>query len=460
MNVACVVLRSGMALLVRHPPGSPHAGKWGFPGGTVAAGETPAKAAARHMREQFGIDAAVGPEVARSIRDDGEILGLLVPQYSGDLKPVVHDRILWVESRRVLEHELVAIDVPIAEVVTAHRRRDRYKGTHPRTFSEKYKELREDPEALAQAKSRGSTPAGLHVPIMVSEVLDSLSPLSGATILDCTLGSGGHAEHLFRAAQPHGRVIGLDRDAEELTRTKRRLTERGVAIVARHSNYADARTVLDGLALDGVDALFADLGVSSMQLDRPERGMSFKNSGALDMRMDRSSGSTVAQWLTTASQSEISEVLSRYGDEPDADKIAAHLVALAAEGRTPKTTLELAAAVTAVKGLGEERAVKKNAFSKHPAARMFQALRIAINSEHESLRRLLEDLPRLLRPGGRASFLTFHSGEEGLVREALTSQLDAGIWRSPLSSPRPPSVEEIRENPRARSARLWSAQKL
>ena len=173
------------------------------------------------------------------------------------------------------------------------------------------------------------------------------------------------------------------------------------------------------------------------------------------MRMDRSRGKTAAQWLAGARETEISEALARYGDEPDAKIVAAALAALAAAGRSPKTTGELAAAVTSAKNMGAERFLKKDAFSAHPATRTFQALRIVVNSERESLAQLLRDLPSLLRRGGRAVFLTFHSGEEALVGDALRAQAAAGFWRAPLADPRRPSPQEVRKNPRARSARLW-----
>ena len=457
---AAVILRSGMVLLARRGPGRKHAGKWEFPGGRIEEGETSAQALARELREELGIEAQVGAEAgrARHVYDFGEIelIAHFVPSYVGELKLVDHDKIAWVEARRLLEYDLAPADVPIAESVAAHRRRKRYKSTHPKTFEEKYKELAADPEAIAKAKARGSTPAGAHVPIMVREILAALAPLAGTTILDCTLGWGGHAAELLASAGAKGRVIGLDRDGEELRRTEARLLDRGV-IIARQSDYAGARGVLQGLGLDGVDALLADLGVSSMQLDRPERGMSFKNDGPLDMRMDRSRGATAAQWLAHATEAEIAEALVRYGDEPDAAKVASALAALASQGRSPKTTFELASAVGEAKGLGPGRFLKKDASTKHPAARTFQALRIAVNSERESLAALLRDLPALLRPGGRAAFLTFHSGEEALVAEALQAQTAAGLWLAPLADARKASPEEVRENPRARSARLWSA---
>jgi 16S rRNA (cytosine1402-N4)-methyltransferase len=183
--------------------------------------------------------------------------------------------------------------------------------------------------------------------------------------------------------------------------------------------------------------------------------MSFKRDGALDMRMDRSTGVTAAEWLARASRDEIESALKRYGDEPDAGRVADFLADLAAKGRAPRTTRELAAAVAEAKGLGPGRVTKKDAFSAHPATRTFQALRIVVNAEHDALERLLADLPSLVKRGGRVAFLTFHSGEETLVRESLRAQAAAGAWTAPPGEPRKPSVEEVRENPRSRSARLW-----
>ncbi len=456
---AAVILRSGKVLLARRGPGRRHAGKWEFPGGRIEPGETAPVALARELREELGIIAVVGAEAARArhIYDFGEIelIAHLVSKYTGELTLTDHDQVAWVEARRLLEYDLAPADIPIAEVIAAYRRRDRYKGTHPRTFQEKYKELSADPEAIAKAKARGSTPAGAHLPIMLEEVAQALEPLAGAAVLDCTLGWGGHAAELARRAGAPGRVIALDRDGEELARTEARLREMGLSIVARQSNYAGALKVLHELAIPGVDALLADLGVSSMQLDRPERGMSFKTDGPLDMRMDRSRGRTAAQWLADASEEEIAGILARFADEPDAPKVAAALAALAKQGRLPRTTAELCAAVGIAKGLGPGPFLKKDAFSAHPAARTFQALRIAVNSERDALAQLLRDLPALVRPGGRVVFLTFHSGEEALVSAALHEQAAGGFWRTPLEAPRKPGPEEVRLNPRSRSARLW-----
>jgi 16S rRNA (cytosine1402-N4)-methyltransferase len=458
---AGVILRSGGVLLARRAPGRRHAGQWEFPGGRVEPGESPQEALKRELREELGIEAVVGEEVSRTRHayDDGEIelAAFFVKQFTGTPTLKDHDQLAWVTARDLPRYDLVPADVPVAEKVAAHRRRDRYTGTHPKSFTEKYKELAADPDAVAKAKARGSTPAGTHLPVMLAEVLEALAPLESARVLDCTLGWGGHAAELARRAGPKGSLIALDRDGEELARTEARLRAQGLGITARQCDYAGARAVLGALGWTGVDALLADLGVSSMQLDRPDRGMSLKFDGPLDMRMDRSRGLTAAQWLRTVGEARVAEALARFGDEPDAAKIAAALARLAAEGRSPKTTRQLAAAVTEAKGLGKDRVRKTDAFAPHPATRTFQALRIAVNSERESLSQLLRDLPALLRPGGRAAFLTFHSGEETLVGKALAEQAAAGLWRAPLEAPRKPSPAEVKENPRARSARLWRA---
>lgn len=445
---AAVIMKSGMVLLCRRAPGRKHAGLWEFPGGRVEDGETHQAALARELREELKIEAVVGEEAGRCRHayDFGEIelVAFFVKSFTGTPTLTDHDAFKWVESRRLLEYELAPADVPIAERLAAHRRRDRYDGTHPKEFAQKYKELAGDAAAKAKAEGRGGTAAGAHRPIMVKEILDALLPLDGSRILDCTLGWGGHAEALGKAG---ARVTGLDRDAEELARTKARLNGLGLAVETRHTDYAAAAA----LGLPPFDGLLADLGVSSMQLDRPERGMSFKNDGPLDMRMDRSKGVTAARWLETTEAAKVAEALRLYGDEPDADAVAEAL-----KRRLPRTTAQLAAAVQEGKRLPPGRFKKSDASSKHPAARTFQALRIAVNGERESLARLLADLPTLLKPGGRLALLTFHSGEERLVAAALQEQASKGLWKAPLAAPAKPSPEETRDNPRARSARLWT----
>lgn len=429
MRRYAVVVRSGSVLLVRRPG----AAEWTFPSAEAAPGESLEASALRALKDAVGVEGKPGPALSED--------ALLLTGFSGALAPAGVET-SWCEARRLLERPLSPEARPAAEKVAAHRRRDRYDGTHPKEFGQKYKELSGDREAMAKAAARGSTPAGAHLSIMVPEILEALSPLAGARVLDCTLGWGGHAEALARAG---ARVTGLDRDGEELSRTAARLKAAGVAVATLKTDYADAPSK----GLPPFDGLLADLGVSSMQLDRPDRGMSFKADGPLDMRMDRSTGKTAAQAIVDLSEAALADALARLGDEPDAAAVAKEL-----KRRAPKTTFQLSDAVAAAKGLPEGRFRKTDASTKHPAVRVFQALRLLVNDERRSLERLLAGLPSLVAGGGRVALLTFHSGEERLVEAALGSP----AWTA-VSAPRKASPEEVRLNPRARSARLWTARR-
>lgn len=338
-------------------------------------------------------------------------------------------------------------------------RRPRYRGTHPRRFDEKYKELDPErfPDAAAKAVERGSTPAGTHVPVLVDDVIAALAPQAGETLLDATLGWGGHAEALAGAARGPLRIFALDRDGEELARAVARLAARGIAVSARHGNASGAAKFLRDEGETGADMALADLGCSSMQLDRPERGFSFKNDGALDMRMDRSRPGTAADWLAATGEAELAAALAEFGDEPDAAAVAREVVRRRGAGRAVATTADLVAVVLAAKGLAVTRWRRENAFDAHPAARTFQAVRIAVNREHEHLAQFLRDLPWIVRPGGRAAAITFHSGEERRVRASFEQGAAAGLWTMPLADPIVPSPDERRRNPRSRSARLHVA---
>lgn len=228
-----------------------------------------------------------------------------------------------------------------------------------------------------------------------------------------------------------------------------RLKARGIALSAHHANFAGIAKVLKTEDLPGVDLLLADLGVSSMQLDRPERGFSFKHDGPLDMRMDRSRGKTAAQVLREATETELAEVLRDYGEEPHAQKIAA-----AIKADPPKTGRELTTLILRTKGLAP-RHRQKSPGDTHPAARVFQALRMVVNRERENLDALLRNLPYVLNEGGRAAIITFHSGEEKRVREALSAGLAGGLYEKGDTEGVTPSRDEIFNNPRARSARLF-----
>lgn len=333
-------------------------------------------------------------------------------------------------------------------------RRPRYRGTHPRRFAEKYKELdpQRYPAEAVRVRARGHTPAGTHVPVMLEQVLEALAPAPGELVLDCTLGFGAHAAALARRVQPGGRVIGLDLDREELERTRARLTELGLPLSAHHANFAGALQVLAAEGVPGVDIVFADLGVSSMQLDQPERGFSRKHDGPLDMRMDRGRGRSAAQWLRVAGEAELRAALEEWGEEPDAAALAQALRA-----RPPATTQELLRLVLEVKGLDPRAVARRAAGDPHPAARVFQALRMAVNREAANLEELLRILPALLWPGGRAALLSFHSGEDRRVKQAFAQGVAGGAYAEACRRPAAPAPGEVAANPRARSARLrWA----
>ena len=336
-------------------------------------------------------------------------------------------------------------------------RRKRYRGTHPRRFDEKYKELNPEryPGDVVKVVARGQTPAGGHLPVMLREVLDALRPAPGDVALDCTLGHGGHAEAMAPRIAPGGRLIGIDLDLEALEATQRRLAARGIEIRVHPTSFAGIGKVLAAERLDGVDVLLADLGASSMQIDDPSRGFSFKHDGPLDMRMDRSRGITAAEWLAKVDEADLADAIARWGEEPGAAGIAAGIKAALERGAV-RSTRDLASAVLHAKGLGL-RHRRRSAFDLHPAARVFQAIRIAVNREEESLKQLLRILPYVLRPGGRAAIITFHSGEDLLVANAFAEGLAAGLYSTARAEPLRPSRQEIHANPRARSARLrWA----
>jgi 16S rRNA (cytosine1402-N4)-methyltransferase len=308
---------------------------------------------------------------------------------------------------------------------------------------------------------------GPHRPVLLRETLDLLACRPGGLWVDGTLGGGGHAEAILRATAPSGRLLGCDRDPEALEAARRRLAPFGERADLRHADFRELPTILD-LAEDGApDGILLDLGISSLQLDDPRRGFSFLHDGPLDMRIDRTQATTAAGLLNGLPPREIAAILSRYGEEPAARRIAA---AIAREReRAPITTTARLAEIVA-------RAAKHRPRGRiHPATRVFQALRIAVNDELEGLDRLLEELALRLRPGGRLAVIAFHSLEDRVVKRTLRSlarrcvcprdlprcacgrpDLVALLTRRPLR----PAAAEVRDNPRSRSARLRGARRL
>lgn len=334
-----------------------------------------------------------------------------------------------------------------------HRRRPRYRGTHPRRFAEKYKELAPEkyPDLVAHVRDRGQTPAGQHVSIMIDEVVAALAPRPGERGVDATLGFGGHARVLLERIAPGGQLLGLDADPIELPKTEARLRALGhdEALIVRRTNFAGMSAALSELGWDSVDFILADLGVSSMQIDDPARGFSFKLEGPLDMRMNQKRGESAAQWLARASSAEIEVCLHENSDEPYAAHIAR---ALDRRRGDLTTTTELTLAVRAA--LGESLAEDDVDAS---VRRVFQALRIEVNDELGVLESLLRQLPACLRPGGRVAFLTFHSGEDRRVKLAFERGVKDGLYASVAQDAVRPSAEELRANPRSKSAKLrWA----
>jgi len=347
----------------------------------------------------------------------------------------------------------------MADDAAPHKRRVRYTGTHPRRFEEKYKEL--DParhaEELRKVMQRGQTPAGMHRPICVREILGILDPQPGEVGLDATVGFGGHAQAILPRLAPGGRLFGVDVDPLELPRTEARLRGLGFdesVLVLRRINFAALPTLLSE-AGGGFDFVLADLGVSSMQIDNPARGFSFKADGPLDLRLDPSSGEPASALLQSVTRQQMRELLVDNADEPHATILAAAL-----QGQYIETTTELAArvreALRAALSPGMAQA-DRQAETKKTLQRTFQALRIAVNDEFGVLDRLLSLLPTCLNPGARVAILSFHSGEDRRVKKAFQAGERAGTYSRVAPDPIRPSAEERRANPRSSSAKLrWA----
>jgi len=332
-----------------------------------------------------------------------------------------------------------------------HQRRPRYAGKNPRRFEEKYKELDPEkyPETVAHVLASGKTPAGMHVPIMVSEILETLAPGPGDTAVDCTLGYGGHAQQILPRLQPGGQLIGLDVDPIEQPRTEARLRSLGFGpeILQSHRvNFAGLPRVLTTAGLTGADCILADLGVSSVQIDTPSRGFSVKTPGPLDLRMNPNKGQAAATLLARINPEELAVLLRENADEPRAEVLARRLA-----GRTFSLTTELDEAVRSLvpNSHGDER--------DKTVRRVFQALRIAVNDEFTALETLLKHLPACLNAGGRVAILTFHSGEDRRVKKAFLAGLRDGHYSHIATEVVRPGATERRDNPRSTSAKLrWA----
>lgn len=299
--------------------------------------------------------------------------------------------------------------------------------------------------AMADAHDRSP-----HRPVQVETVLRLLHPRGEARLVDATVGAGGHARAWLEAA-PSTMVLGIDRDPEILESARSLLAPYGERVRLVRASFADLGALADEWSPGGVDAVLFDLGVSSLQLDRPERGFSFRQDGPLDMRMDPSLPHTAADLLNEAPEERIERALREWGDEPKARRIARAIVER--RRRAPlRRTLELADLVARVLGGPRGR--------RHPATRTFQALRIWVNDEIEQLRRGLQAALERLTVGGRLVTITFHGGEDRVVKEALREAVRSGSFRSLVRRPVRPTPEEVRINPRARSSRVRAVERV
>lgn len=340
---------------------------------------------------------------------------------------------------------------------TPHKRRPRYAGTHPKRFEEKYKELnperyKGDVEKIIQ---QGKTPAGMHISIMVQEILDFLQIQPGQTGLDATLGYGGHTQKMLECLKGEGHMYATDVDPIESQKTKARLEKLGYGediLTIRLMNFARLDEVEPGMKYDFI---LADLGVSSMQIDNPNRGFTFKADGPLDLRMNPEAGISAAERLQQLGYQDIIHLLQVNSDEPYAEEIAKAIMRKRRGGSTIETTRQLydviAEALSFLPKKNQKNMIKKS------CQRTFQALRIEVNSELEVLQTFVDKLPGVLKPGGRVAVLTFHSGEDRIVKKAFKEGASAGIYADFAREVIRPSGEECFKNPRATSTKMrWA----
>ena len=340
-----------------------------------------------------------------------------------------------------------------------HKRRVRYSGTHPRRFEEKYKEL--NPEKYSRdiehIISRGATPAGMHISIMVSEILEFLDIKPGQTGLDATLGYGGHTRAMLEKLRGSGHIYALDVDPIESEKTKKRLSDLGFGediLTVKLQNFRD----IDKVAADAgkkFDFVLADLGVTALQIHNPERGFSYKIDGPLDLRMNPQKGKSGAERLQELTYAEIVGMLTENSDEPYAEQIARTIMRYRNKGVYISTTTQLRECITEALSFLPKNEQKETI--KKSCQRVFQAIRIDVNSEFEVLYEFLEKLPNVLAPGGRAAILTFHSGEDRLVKRSFKELHRAGVYSDVARDVIRPTPEECVKNRRARSTKMrWA----
>jgi 16S rRNA (cytosine1402-N4)-methyltransferase len=345
-----------------------------------------------------------------------------------------------------------------------HVRRPHYSGRYPKHFEEKYKER--NPEKykneIQHVIDKGNTPAGMHIPIMVNETLENLKIRPGMKGLDCTLGYGGHSTAFLKALEGQGHLISTDIDPIEIKKTEARLRSQGFGEglwTPVHASYVE----IDRLAGEygPFDFVMADLGVSSMQIDDPSRGFSWRADGPLDLRFDPEKGEPASERLRELSRDELTELLVENADEPYARDIAQAIIKTYRSAKTIDSTFALRdlieKTVRSEKDVRSLPAEEQKEIVKKSCARVFQAIRIDVNSEFETLTEFIKKLPYALAPGGRVVILTFHSGEDRIVKKLLKEELREGLWAEVADSVIRPGKEECYRNPRAHSTKLrWA----
>ena len=338
------------------------------------------------------------------------------------------------------------------------KRRIRYTGTYPKSFEAKYKELQPEKyaETIEKVILKGNTPAGMHRPICVHEIIDILKIKPDEKGLDATLGYGGHTSEMLKQLSPKGHLYAIDQDSIELPRTEERLRKLGFTpelLTIIPMNFSD----IDMLVAEygKLDFVLADLGVSSMQIDNPERGFSYKTEGPLDLRMNPKVGIPASVRLRELNEEEIEGMLVENADEPYAREISLAISSEYKRGKDISTTSHLKKIVTdALKFI---RSDERDEEIKKSCQRSFQALRIDVNHEFEVLYEFLEKLPEALAPGGRVAILSFHSGEDRLVKKSFQHYFREGIYKEIAPEFIRPSMDEQTSNSRARSAKLrWA----
>lgn len=311
---------------------------------------------------------------------------------------------------------------------------------------------------------RGVHPAGpdmanaeLHIPVLLKPVLEVIDPQPGQTVVDCTLGLGGHSCELLKRVAPGGRLIAIDFDPANMAIARPKLeaiaAKRDVRFELFHNNFAALPTVLKEAGVERVDAVLADVGVASTQIDDPARGFSYRRPGPLDMRMDTTRGKPASEIVNRLGEAELAEAFATLGDEEDAAEIA-RLIVERRKLEPIVTTQQLTKIICDARDFTLQRAAGAKL---HPAARTFQALRILVNRELANLDRLLAVLPDCLKPGGVAAIISFHSGEDRRVKSAFLDGLRAGVYAAITRDPITADEAQQRANPRSRSAKLrWA----